>query len=377
MSDLLWFLLPVAAYSGWWVAVRQQKSRRSVSALTEDYYKGINYLLNEQQDKAMDIFVRMMDVNTDTVELHLALGTIFRKRGEVDRAITLHQNLIARPNLLPQQKELALLELAQDFLASGLLDRAERLLLDLKLSHQHCEQALRHLVDVYQFEKDWEKAIVTAQQYERISGRKLSARISHFYCELAEAAIAKSDQANGKALLKKALAVDVYCARANILVGAMEMQNQNYHQAIVAFMEVLEQQPALIGEVLPSLIKCYEAQGWEKNISGVLDEIWSRYKPKRSALLMSRMFARFGTQHDAEQVLRRLMLEFPSVQTLASYVNSVDLKTNPQGVEYVKNALSQMLSEGASYRCDDCGFSGKELHWQCPSCKAWGTIKPL
>jgi len=166
MLNLLWLLLPVAAASGWWVARHTElvSQARKKSSLTSDYFKGLNYLVNEQPDKAIEVFIRVVEVDSETIETHLALGSLFRRRGEVDRAIRIHQNLIARPSLNREQRTQALLELGQDYMNAGLLDRAESLFLELVELDAHTVRALQLLADIYEQEKDWQACLDIVEQ---------------------------------------------------------------------------------------------------------------------------------------------------------------------------------------------------------------------
>ena len=187
MLELLWLLLPLAAASGWLAARRGVRGTKAqlMPELSSDYFQGLNYLLNEQPDKAIEVFVRMLEVNSDTVETHLALGNLFRRRGEVDRAIHIHQNLIARPTLKPEQRTQALMELGQDYMRAGLLDRAESLFEELVQVDAHTAAALQQLLVIYQQEKDWDRAIQTARRLGVVSGRNMAPVIAQYYCELA------------------------------------------------------------------------------------------------------------------------------------------------------------------------------------------------
>ncbi|MDE2315234.1 MAG: tetratricopeptide repeat protein, partial [Xanthomonadaceae bacterium] len=175
-----WYALPplaVLAFAlGWW-ASRRASARRSgaaVNELSSDYFRGLNYLLNEEQDKAIEVFLKLAEYNRDTVETHLALGNLFRRRGEVDRAIRLHQHLVSRPNLSEPAKTVALLELGEDYMRAGLLDRAEALFDDLVAMDAHAPSALRHLIAIYQHERDWNKAIEHARRLEAMTGENES-----------------------------------------------------------------------------------------------------------------------------------------------------------------------------------------------------------
>src|SRR5436190_18436361 len=184
-QDLLWLLLPLAFLSGWFAARLEARRQAGRSFdLPSAYFKGLNFLLNEQPDKAIEIFIQVLEVNSETVETHLALGNLFRRRGEVERAIRIHQNLIARPTLNREQRTYALLELGQDYFKAGLFDRAENLFLELAEVRAHSEQALRLLLNIYQQEKEWDKAIQTGRRFARVSGKRMDDVIAQYYCEL-------------------------------------------------------------------------------------------------------------------------------------------------------------------------------------------------
>jgi len=224
MSYLLWLLLPVAAASGWLVA------QRGKSFLSPDYFKGLNYLLNEEPDKAIDVFIKLIDVDSDTVETHLALGLLFRRRGEVNRAIRIHQNLIARTTLNPQQRSLALFELAHDYRHAGLLDRAEDLFRELAISGKYQVLALRQLLEIYQQEQDWNKAINIAQKLVVFDNKQMHT-IAQYYCELAEDYRQKGQNDAALEAIENALKADQNCVRASLIEGQLALQRDSREQA--------------------------------------------------------------------------------------------------------------------------------------------------
>ena len=203
--------------------------------------KGLNFLLNEQPDKAIEVFTHVLEVNSETVETHLALGNLFRRRGEVERAIRIHQNLIARPTLDKEQRSHALLELGQDYLKAGLFDRAENLFLELAEIRLHSEQALRLLLRIYQQEKEWDKAISSARKLARFSGENMNNVVAHYNCELAELAYANKDYSAARAFVREALSSDRKCVRANILLGDIEAEGNRHRDAIKAWKHIEEQ----------------------------------------------------------------------------------------------------------------------------------------
>ncbi|RMG28013.1 MAG: lipopolysaccharide assembly protein LapB, partial [Gammaproteobacteria bacterium] len=253
MLELLWLLLPVAAASGWWAA-RRAGSRPSGTSppcpdINSEYFRGLNYLLDEQPDKAIEVFIRMVEVDNETVETHLALGNLFRRRGEVDRAIRIHQNLIARPTLDAEQRGQALLELGQDYMRAGLLDRAEGILREVDEKFPAFSlRALRLLLELYQQEKEWDKAIEVARRLERREKGGHAAEIAQFFCERAEAALAAGDLGTAQHYVREALTVEHECARALLLQGRLLLETGQPRQALRALRRIGEQDPLLVAE---------------------------------------------------------------------------------------------------------------------------------
>jgi len=238
--NAIWLLAlvpPAAFYSGWYLA-RRTSARRSgarVNELSSDYFKGLNYLLNEEQDKALEVFLRLAEYNRDTVETHLALGNLFRKRGEVDRAIRLHQHLVSRPGLNEETKTVALLELGEDYMRAGLLDRAETLFSDLVAMDALAPSALRHLVAIYQHEREWHKAIDHARRLETMTGEDESPMIAQFYCELAEQSRSHGARVEASEYLAEAFRCQTDCVRAHMLTGRLLAESDDYAGAVDAY----------------------------------------------------------------------------------------------------------------------------------------------
>lgn len=258
MNDLWLLLLPVAAASGWFAGLGHKSGQKDPSSeiLPSDYFVGLRYLINEQPDKAVDIFIKMLDVNSDTVETHLALGSLFRKRGEVNRAIRIHQNLIARPQIQKEQRIHALFELAQDYMRAGVLDRAEQILLELIQLNGEDTASHQYLLSIYEQQKDWDKATQIAKKIEVKMRISMQTEIAHYNCELG--------------LPQAALRLDKNCVRASILLGDINAKNGNYKAAIRAYKKVRDQDPEYISEVIRPLSKCYEQLGDEQGFINYL-----------------------------------------------------------------------------------------------------------
>lgn len=375
-------LLPIAALSGWLLGRRQSKVAKTSNGggLSSDYFSGLNFLLNEQPDKAIDVFIKMLEVNSDTVETYLALGNLFRRRGESDRAIRIHQNLIARPTLNKEQRTQALFELGKDYMRAGFLGRAENIFLEVVDDKNHRVPALKNLLDIYQQERDWDKAMATARKIESSSSEKMSVEVAQYCCELAENALKGGDNVGAMKLLKRALSHDKHCARANLLIGNIEKHNGNYKAALKAYKQVEQQDVSYLPEALEPMVECHQALGKIDEMADYLNHVLRQYDLLTPIVALSEVTR---LQKDekvaAEQILRALQ-KSPSVSGLNQFIKlnliNADGDTHEQLLT-IKSITSRLIENNPIYRCKNCGFRGKKLHWQCPTCRRWCTVKPI
>ncbi len=379
---LLFLLLPVAAFSGWYVARRgsERTSGARVSELSSNYFRGLNYLLNEEQDKAIEVFLKLAEYNRDTVETHLALGNLFRRRGEVDRAIRVHQNLIARPTLSDEEKTVALLELGEDYMRAGLLDRAETLFTDLVAMNALAPSALTHLVSIYQHERDWEQAIDHATKLEAATGESQGAIIAQFQCELAEQARGRGAIEDARLCLDAALAAEEDCIRASMILGHIEASEGHFDAAIAAYEHVAEREVDYVPEILSPLLDCYAKAQAMQRAEEFLLHITERHQGVSPVLALARLYARTQGEKVAIEFLTRQLRQRPSVRALMALIeaNLHFAKDDARESLLIQRDLTRKLLEGqAMYRCSRCGFGAKAHHWQCPSCKNWSTVRPI
>ena len=382
MQDLLWFMLPVAAAFGWFAASRSkgQAGSCSDSILGSEYIKGLNYLLNEQQDMAIDVFIRMLEVNSDTVETHMALGNLFRKRGEVDSAIRIHQNLIERSSLSNEQRTDAVLELGQDYMKAGLFDRAEGLFKELIENNIHLSSALPLLLDIYQQEKDWENAIIIADQTGFVGDQPARSVIAQFYCELAENARAREDIEAACRFLKDASKYNPHCARARLIRGNIALQKGEYQVALEAYEQVAERDIELLPEILDDMQTCHMHLGTVDSMIDYLRRSITRYAGISPVLALAEIMSHQQGNEQAAEFITGELGKRPSVRGLSRLL---DLSlSRAEGMAHenlliLKNITDQLLENKPVYKCRDCGFCGKTLHWQCPGCKQWNTVKPI
>lgn len=380
MTELLFLLLPIAAASGWYAAKRTPSSKHYASPLSQDYLVGLNYLLNEEPDKAVDIFVKMLEVNSETVETHLALGVLFRRRGEIDRAIRIHQNLIARPQLPPTQRIEALLALGQDYLRAGMFDRAERLLLEvIENNNPYVSLASHSLLDVYQQQKRWEEAINIARKLFA-KGEEMQSSIANYFCELAIQASAQNQSDQVRHYLKHAIATDKNCVRASLLLGDLETKMGNYKAALAAYDHVKQQDSSYLSEIIPAVVDCYRLLEDKAGLIHYLQENLKLY-PKISLVLV---IADYLNQHEGnhaaiEFIVTQLQRQ-PSLRGLqrliALQLEIVEEKTH-KNLLLLKELIANLLKNKPIYRCLNCGFSSKLLHWLCPTCRRWNMVKPI
>ncbi len=380
MQDFLWLLLPVAAASGWWAAMRniRRSSKENGCRTTPAYFKGFNYLLNEEPDKAIDVFVQLLEVDSETVETHLALGSLFRRRGEVERAIRIHQNLIARPALSHEQRSQALLELGMDYMRAGLYDRAENLFLELKGMQLHERKALENLLIIYQQERDWEACLETTTALEPLVKEPLCLARSHYYCELAEQALRQTRLEQADKFLQKAINADGACVRPLHMQAKMAMQRDDFESAAALLRQVVERDQEYLPEVLADLKVCYVQLNDLPGFKDYLLESLSQRSSVSVVLCVTDIFRDLEGEAAATAFLSEQMDRSPSLKGLLHLIELNAGLPEPQSNRILwnmKTHVERLLSERPSYQCSKCGFVANTLHWQCPSCRSWSSIR--
>jgi lipopolysaccharide biosynthesis regulator YciM len=382
MLELVLLLIPVAAASGW-IAARRSMAKREQKQpqdFSPAYFQGLNYLLNEQPDKAIDLFIKMLEVDSETVETHLALGNLFRRRGEVERAIRIHQNLIARPALDREQRAQALLELGVDYMRAGLFDRAENLFVELTETKLYNEQALTHLLEIYQQEKDWVRCLEIAEKLGPGRDGILQMQTAHFYCELAQRELKGSNLEAAEKYVKKAQTADHNSVRATILLGNMEWNGGDYKAAIKCYKQVEAQDVAYLPEIMPGLMACYRALGKMKELADYLRTLYARHQGSVVMLALTDIIIEEKGDETAVDFALTHLADYPDLKVLERLIKlnlNKDEKQPRETLEVLKHAVERLMSSQPDYQCEQCGFSAKKLHWRCPSCMRWSSIKPV
>ncbi|MDZ4313501.1 MAG: lipopolysaccharide assembly protein LapB [Azonexus sp.] len=369
-------LIPLFFLLGWAAArVDMRQVVHESRALPRSYFQGLNFLLNEQPDKAIDSFLEVAKVDSQTVELHFALGNLFRRRGETERAIRMHQNLIDRPDLEDAVRLHALSELGQDYLKAGLLDRAEEIFNKL-IGTKFEEQAKGNLLEIFQAEKEWLKAIELARELPDVASQQ---EVAEFYCELAANEIMRSKPDSARVYLESAMQQNRKCVRASLLQGDLLLQEGRQDAAIEAWQRIEQQDPAYLALIAQRLLESYRKL--ERRDEGIA--------------LLSVYLERYPSL-DLLDVVYQLVLEAKGVEAAYRLVQA-ELQRNPTllGLEKLMSArlplvapevrpdveLAKTIIQGytkrlSRYRCDNCGFKARQFYWRCPACGGWETYPP-
>ncbi len=378
-----WLIPLIVSVVGAWYLGYHTRSRRYIAdknGLPRDYLVGLNFLLNEEPDKAVDVFIKMLEVDSNTVETHLAVGKLFRRRGEVDRAIRIHQNLIARPQLDKTYREQSLFELGQDYLSAGVLDRAERIFLEIVGVKEYAVPALNSLLDIYQQEKEWENAIQTAMKLEAATKKDKHLIIGQYYCELAELAFQKNRTEAAHQYLKQALEMDANCVRASLLLAKFDISRNEYKSALKNLKKIKNQNPDYLSEAIDNLATCYEGLDEEEKLVSYLMQILEEHPYVPVVLILSERIRKRKGDKVAAKYVADYVRRYPSLRGLHLFINLYVSSAEGRARDdliILQKLTKKLLAAKQDYQCVSCGFSGKSLHWLCPGCKQWGSIKPL
>jgi lipopolysaccharide biosynthesis regulator YciM len=383
MEFEFWWLLalPLFFSLGWLAARVDLKQLLAEStALPAAYFKGLNFLITNQQDKAIEAFTEAVQANTDSVELHFALGSLFRKRGEVDRAIHLHLHLLEKKQLEPQQKLAVTAELAQDYLKAGLFDRAEELFESLD-DDRYRQPALRALLEIYVREREWERAIKAATELERISGVPFRVEIANYYCEMAVKSKLANDTHTARFELDQALNANKSCVRANVLLGDLEAEANNHKAAISVWKRIEFQKPEYLGLIAPKLLVSFRVLNQIEEGLTLLQTYLQTYQLNS---LLNVLYEATLAEHGAEnaaKLARNELIKMPSLNTLDLLLQArTILETNHpqngnlQDTQLMQQAVRHAIGNKTAYHCEQCGFKAKYHHWQCPACNAWEAL---
>ena len=363
-----------------WIAARVD-IRQLVSesrSLPRGYFKGLNFLLNEQPDKAIDAFIEIVKLDPETVELHFALGNLFRRRGETERAIRVHQNLLARPDLEVEHQAHAQFELGQDYLKAGLLDRAEETF-NLLVDSQYSAQARRALLEIYQREKDWTRAIEAAHSLQEAGAGGRQKEIAQFYCEIAQDELVHRQTAAALESLEKALAADRKNVRATLLLGDVYLAQGDVEAALQAWRRVEQQSVPHVALVAQRLMDGYRALGRPQEGVNLIQS----YLSEASSIDLLEVVFKAVLEQDGVEAANQLVSDelrrTPTLLGLDKLLEGRLMNARPEvrpELALVKNLVHGYAQKLARYQCSHCGFKARQFYWQCPGCSHWETYPP-
>ncbi|MBM6551731.1 lipopolysaccharide assembly protein LapB [Marinomonas ostreistagni] len=379
----LFAVLFIALFIGWVLGRRRtpEPTKKELKKVPNDYFRGLNHLLNGQQSEAIDAFVDSLEVNSDTFDIHLTLGNLFRKKGEIQKAINIHQSLLARPDISPRDTRLVQLELASDFMSAGLLDRAERLLLNIASRKTEFQKEIfTLLVDLYEFEQSWDKAIKIGHQLQLdYPTKKQAQRLAHFHCELAEEASRKELWPKAYQQYKEAIEADSDCVRASMGLADLYMFQRRYRDAIKELKAIADQDHEFLPVIIPKLKESYQSV-WGSG--GYIKFLQEQLNKHPSATLIRALTEHYA--HDDKEFAEQFIIDqLRAHPTIKGFQELIDMqRADAQGhdlenLSVLYGLIEQLTSSKPKHRCRQCGFAGLQLHWQCPSCKSWGTVKPI
>jgi len=377
---LLAGLLILIAVGGWAFGQFLDRDREGQlpTRISADYIRGLNLVLSRKTDEALELFIQMAKVDDETLETHFALGHLFRRRGEVDRAIRVHQNLLARPTLNDTQHDQAAFALAEDYLGAGLYDRAERLFEELKDSETHAALALERLVYIYERESEWRKAIDTEHRLARLTG-KPSVQVAHYYCELAEAAIAENDVATARDYLRQTTGTASGALRGNLIRARIAREEGKPDEALKLLHRIVEDEPSFVSEVLRDIHDNYAAAGKPDQFEAYIEKLLGSKGDTTHDLAYAAIVNDIQGSPATDRCVEAYVADS---DVLAELVDLDGLRSRSEddrraALKRIASALRRLANKSARYRCENCGYSTLHFVWHCPSCKHWETVKPL
>ena len=320
----------------------------------------------------------MVRVDDKTIETHFALGSLFRRRGEVDRAIRIHQNIIARPDLGAEQRDQALFSLAKDYLAAGLLDRAESVFTRLADGSRYQVQALELLCGIYEQEREWEKAIDAGQRLEVLGGKSLALQIAHYYCELAETAASAGNYAAARQYVKNAQAGRPRTMRGALTRAHIARDTDDHKTALKLYHRIIDENTYLIAEALPEIVAIYTREKQVAELEEALQALLAKHPDRASLVAYTAIVNDIGGIPVIDECVERYMLDEPTLGEFVDLQQITEDAANDGDSAFakVRGALSKLAANTPRYQCQECGFSSQRLLWQCPSCRDWETQRP-
>ena len=378
MQTLLLIILVIAISSILYILLKPQQTETK-KVFNAEYFRGLNYLLNNEEDKAFKIFTALMDVDSSTVETHLALGGLYRRRGEFDKAILIHQNLLSRPTLENELKQQALYELAKDFFSAGLYDRSEKIFRTLSENKIYRQSSLEYLLRVYEVIKDWDKAIELAKiiDTESFGDKPIEVFLAQYYCEMSQMYLNDEQIDKALAVSKKALKINKSCIRANIQLGDYYAKN-NLNMSTQYYFAILDQNPIFAPYVIKKIL--YNAQSLNNDL--FLKEAFQKILENKKLDFLPDVY-HYLYHHENPEEAYSYVEKFNNNQSNNNFqvgysllCTAIDRTQEKDLLNKIKNSYDEIINNQMDFICTKCGYKSNTLNWSCPSCNSWETIVP-
>lgn len=384
MSELLFLLLPLAFYSGWRASGKSSAKKSSLPdkrPLSDNFVKGVNYLLNEEPDKALDVFLNRPEIDEYTAETYLLLGNLFRNRGEVDRALSVHQNLIGRASLSREQKATTMLALGKDFLAAGMMDRAERVFTESLQSNADDLEARQALRNIYEQTHEWEKAIEVAQAVQRLNNEDVNHLIANYFCELADISISTGHLQEVNDYLAQAEHYYPESTRVKVLKAGVCMLQRESQKAAQLFLQAAQDSPGILGLIFPSMVEAYQQAGSIEQLQNQLFDIYEQCGDVKVLEFTLRLAIDYGLNETVESHLPDLLehkqLNVRTISKALTLFEMQDVTDSARPIALINKAITNHLSTQPGFQCQHCGYKMHDFLWRCPACNHWDDISHI
>ena len=380
----LWLLIAVAVGLGWVIGHHQRLAFSEEGASGKkggsEHPLALGYLFEAFDSPAVDSFVEQLEIDERTAPLYLAVANYYRRQGDLERSTLIHQKLLGESSIQDKLASQVTFELAQDYMAAGLYDRAESVLTGLLADSDWHERSLLGLLEIYERERDWVVAREKALSLGSRKNKRISKRAAQYCCELAEAELRKSKRTNARDLAKEALSIDKACVRASLLLAKVEVETGNFQIALNVLKQVEQQDPSYVVESLDLAQECCTQLDQREKFRRILDYVWERQPSSKVLIKSAEVIAQLESTREATEYLQSKLDEFPSLTGLKVLIELLIPVAEPEPkrwIRVVKGVMENIIHQEPTYRCENCGFAGHTLHWQCPSCRQWAAVKPL
>jgi len=383
MQELLFLLLPVAMAYSWFMGRNsiKQKDQTEKQDLSIKYSTGLNYLLSNQQDKAIDYLLEALKVEDDTVEAHFAMANLFRRRGELDRALKVHEHLVRQGHLPSKDKQQAIFELGKDFLSAGLYDRAEKMFTKLLKSKNYGLKSINNLLKIYQSTKDWQLGIDLKKAIIKAKDVKSLHTLANFYCELATSALDKDEFIAVIELLQQALELDPNSCRANWLMAKIYENHQQFEQASQCYQYIYQQDKEFFPDVIENMHHCYVQLDASDEFFTFIRKV---YEETGSTTALLKYLEYIEIKHGVNKAIEFILSALKRRPTIKGFKHFVKMQmaesakdSHSESLDVIKELITAYLNMKPRYSCRSCGFNSSTHYWSCPSCHDWEQLKPV